>query len=177
MTQRWVQLTGKRVDLSDYSWLEGPIGDVELVGSAFFRRLAEKKDLDFVADGPGRGLINDFSRLRGPACRPENVDPRVVTFYENTAEFEFDIWSEWCGAFRPFGGALAAIFSRRLQQLNVPLSPLDTKLESRAMWCNSRNCRAGSCTRPGCEMSWRRRERCMRAAIRFVTFPGTPAPA
>ena len=128
MTQRWVQLTGKRVDLSDYPWLEGPIGDVELIGSAFFRRLAEKKDLDFVADGPGRGLINDFSRLRGPACRPENVDPRVVTFYENTAEFEFDIWSEWCGAFRPFGGALAAIFSRRFQQLNAPLSPLDTKL-------------------------------------------------
>jgi len=128
MTQRWVQLTGKRVDLSDYPWLEGPIGDVELIGSAFFRRLAERKDLDFVADGPGRGLINDFSRLRGPACSPENVDPRVVTFYENTAEFEFDIWSEWCRAFRPFGGALAAIFSRRLQQLNVPLSPLDTKL-------------------------------------------------
>jgi len=128
MTQRWVQLTGKRVDLSDYPWLEGPIGDVGLIGSAFFRRLAEKKDLDFVAEGPGRGLINDFSRLRGPACRPENVDPRVVTFYEDTAEFEFDIWSEWCGAFRPFGGALAAIFSRRLQQLNVPLSSLDTKL-------------------------------------------------
>ena len=38
------------------------------------------------------------------------------------------MWSEWCGAFRPFGGALAAIFSRRLQQLNVPLSALDTKL-------------------------------------------------
>jgi hypothetical protein len=26
------------------------------------------------------------------------------------------------------GGALAAVFSRRLQQLNVPLSPLDTRL-------------------------------------------------
>ena len=52
----------------------------------------------------------------------------MAGFYENTARFEFDVWSEWCGAFRPFGGALAAIFSRRLQQLNVPLSPLDTKL-------------------------------------------------
>jgi hypothetical protein len=56
------------------------------------------------------------------------VDARVVAFYEKTADFEFDIWSEWCGAFRPFGGALAVIFSRRLQQLNVPLSSLDTKL-------------------------------------------------
>ena len=128
ITQRWVQLTGKSVNLSHYPWLEGPVGDVDLIGSAFFRRLAEKKDLEFVADGPGRGLIGDFSRLSGPACNPKDVDARVVRFYENTAEFDFDIWSEWCGAFRPFGGALAAIFSRRLQQLNVPLSPLDTKL-------------------------------------------------
>jgi hypothetical protein len=35
-------------------------------------------------------------------------------------------WSEWRGIFRPFGGALAALFSRRLQQLNVPLSALDS---------------------------------------------------
>lgn len=128
VTQRWVQLTGERVSLSDCPWLEGPVGDVGLIGSAFFRRLAERKNLDFVANGPGRGLIDDFSRLSGPACRPDDVDVRVIAFYENTADFEFDIWSEWCGAFRPFGGALAAIFSRRLQQLNVPLSPLDTKL-------------------------------------------------
>ena len=128
VTQRWVQLTGKGVNWSDCPWLEGPVGDVELIGSAFFRRLAEKKNLDFVADGPGRGLIADFSRLRGPAFNPNNVDARVAAFYEKTADFEFDVWSEWCGAFRPFGGALAAIFSRRLQQLNVSLSPLDTKL-------------------------------------------------
>ncbi len=32
----------------------------------------------------------------------------------------------WCNAFRPFGWLLALIFSRRLQQLNVPLRPLDT---------------------------------------------------
>lgn len=128
ITQRWVQLTGKSVELRDYPWLDGPVGDVELIGSAFFRRLAEKKKLDFVSEGPGRGLIEDFSRLSGPACSPSDVDARVIAFYENTADFEFDVWSEWCGAFRPFGGALAAIFSRRLQQLNVPLSPLDTRL-------------------------------------------------
>jgi hypothetical protein len=128
ITQRWVQLTGKSVNVSDYPWLEGPVGDVDLIGSAFFRRFAERKNLEFVADGPGRGLIDDFSRLSGPACDQKDVDGRVVRFYENTAEFEFDIWSEWCGAFRPFGAALATIFSRRLQQLNVPLSPLDTKL-------------------------------------------------
>jgi hypothetical protein len=38
-------------------------------------------------------------------------------------------WSEWHALFRPFGRALAALFSRRLQQLNVPLSSLDTSRE------------------------------------------------
>jgi hypothetical protein len=128
ITQRWVQFTGKRVALKDHPWLEGPVGDVEVIGSAFFRRLAEKKNLQLVVDGKGRGLVENFSLLRGPTCDPDCVDRRVTMFYENTADFDFDVWSEWCGAFRPFGGVLAAVFSRRLQQLNVPLSPLDTKL-------------------------------------------------
>jgi hypothetical protein len=64
--------------------------------------------------------------LVGPTCDPSKVDGRIARFYEQTSEYEFDVWSEWCGVFRPLGGALAAVFSRRLQQLNVPLSPLDT---------------------------------------------------
>src|SRR5262249_44202799 len=47
-------------------------------------------------------------------------------FYEQTAAYKLDAWSEWCGFFRPFGWLLAVLFSRRLQQLNVPLSGLDT---------------------------------------------------
>lgn len=54
------------------------------------------------------------------------MNARVAEFYEQTSEYEFVVWSGWRGGFRPFGNALAAIFSRRLQQLNVPLSSLDT---------------------------------------------------
>jgi len=50
----------------------------------------------------------------------------VRQFYERTSEYELDVWSEWCGGFRPLGRALALLFSRRLQQLNVPLSALDS---------------------------------------------------
>jgi hypothetical protein len=50
----------------------------------------------------------------------------VRGFYERTSEYELDAWSEWCGLFRPLGRALALLFSRRLQQLNIPLSPLDS---------------------------------------------------
>jgi len=37
-----------------------------------------------------------------------------------------DCWSEWSTGFRPFGQLLSLIFSRRLGQLNVPLTGLDT---------------------------------------------------
>jgi hypothetical protein len=70
--------------------------------------------------------VENFEDLAESACDPLQLDAQIAEFYEQTSEYEFDLWSEWHGGFRPFGGALAAIFSRRLQQLNVPLSPLDT---------------------------------------------------
>jgi hypothetical protein len=68
----------------------------------------------------------DFNILRGPDFEPTHVTESVIRFYEQTAAYDLDIWSQWAGIFRPFGWLLAAIFSRRLQQLNVPLSGLDT---------------------------------------------------
>ena len=125
-TQWWVQATGRRVALDEHSWLEGPVGDVDVIGTDFFARFADREGLTMVTDGPPRGLVENFAAFAGPACSPSQVDARVVEFYEQTSEYEFDVWSEWRGGFRPFGSALAVIFSRRLQQLNVPLSPLDT---------------------------------------------------
>jgi hypothetical protein len=125
-TQRWVQVTGRRVSLDAVPWLAGPAGDVARIGADFFDRFAQDAGLELRHGGPGRGLLQDFSLLAGPDLDPTRIDPRVVHFYEHTADYDLDAWSEWAGAFRPFGHALAAIFSRRLQQLNVPLSALDT---------------------------------------------------
>jgi hypothetical protein len=50
------------------------------------------------------------------------VNARVAEFYEQTSEYEFDVWPEWREGFRPFGNVLAAIFGQCLQQLNVPRS-------------------------------------------------------
>jgi len=126
VTQRWVQATGHRIDLSDHPWLEGPVGDVTVIGSGFFRRVAARQGLRIRTDGKPHGLLENFRDLEGLKCQTHGCHPAVAQFYEQTSEFDLDVWSEWCGAFRPFGAALAAIFSRRLQQLNMPLSPLDT---------------------------------------------------
>src|SRR5512133_1493473 len=126
VTQRWVQLTGRRVDLAQDSWLAGPIAPTTGIGRDYFAALAriEGLQLDHL-DGP-QGIIGDFNTLRGDSFYPAKVHRNVAQFYEETSAYELDAWAQWCGAFRPFGWLLAVIFSRRLQQLNVPLSGLDT---------------------------------------------------
>ena len=71
-------------------------------------------------------MVQDFRDLEGGRCELGSVSSAVKHFYEQTSDYELDAWSEWCGLFRPFGRALALFFGRRLQQLNVPLSSLDT---------------------------------------------------
>jgi hypothetical protein len=128
VTQRWVRLTGRRIDLRRDAWLEGPIGSAHGIGREFFAELArdERLELHRRGDGNERGLISDFGALAAPDFDPARVHPAVVDFYARTSAYELDAWAEWCGLFRPFGRILGLLFSRRLQQLNVPLSGLDT---------------------------------------------------
>jgi hypothetical protein len=125
VTQRWVQLSGRRVQLADHPWLEGPTGSPTGIGDDFYERLAEQLGLE-VVQHEGQGLMPSLAVLSGPGIDPGAVDPRIVDFYQQTSRYRLDAWSHWCGAFRPFGWLLAIIFSRRLRQLNLPLSPLDT---------------------------------------------------
>jgi hypothetical protein len=126
VTQRWVQATGRRIPLASHPWLDGPVGDPREIGADFFRGYAERHGLLSAADEATAGLVRDFAELGGPDFDAGSVHPLVRRFYEQTSLFELDLWSEWCGAFRPFGFALAVLFSRRLRQLNLPLTPLDS---------------------------------------------------
>jgi hypothetical protein len=128
VTQRWVEATGRRVLLAEHPWLDGPTGGPDVIGADFFHRHAAARGLVVDEQSTPRGLLDDFSALAGPTFPVERVAPAVVRFYERTSEYGLDVWSQWCGAYRPFAALLAVLFSRRLQQLNVPLSPLDTSL-------------------------------------------------
>jgi hypothetical protein len=121
-----VQATGRRASLTDHSWLKGPVGSTDGIGSEYYGRLAADRDLVEHRGPEPRGLTPSFASLTGPRFDSSAVDPSVARFYESTSSYSVDAWSEWCGAFRPFGWLLAVLFSRRLQQLNMPLSALDT---------------------------------------------------
>lgn len=125
MTQRWVWATGRRVDLDTAPWLAGPVGETRGIGLDYFDRWAAAENLTVTRHRSSKGLLPSFAALGGPTFDPSAVAPEVAAFYERAADFEMDVWSEWSGLFRPFGFLVAALFSRRLRQLNLPLSSLD----------------------------------------------------
>lgn len=133
VTQRWVQFTGKPIDLERDKWLEGPIGDPSGIGKDYFQKLALRRGWNIRQDSANSGLLPNLDLLQSSSFDPGKVSDEVRQFYQRTGNYELDAWSEWCGVFRPFGFLLSLLFSRRLQQLNVPLNPLDT---SRGMSSN-----------------------------------------
>jgi hypothetical protein len=125
-TQRWVEYTGRSLNETDLAWLSGPVGNTSLIGKESVAELAARENLVIDRDSDIRGLMESFDLLDGPAFSSRIVKKEVADFYEGASLYEMNAWAHWCGLFKPFGMLLALIFSRRLQQLNIPLNGLDT---------------------------------------------------
>lgn len=126
ITQQWVKVTGRQFDAGRDSWLTGPVGDTDIIKDKFFQQLAQKEELLIVANQQDSGLLDRFDSLELSEEENRLLHPRVRDFYERTSNYDFEVWSEWCGFFKPFGWLLSVIFSKRLQQLNLPLNALHT---------------------------------------------------
>lgn len=125
-TQVWVKTTGRRFDPEKDAWLIGPIGDTDIIGDKFIDVLAQQDNLQIVKNVESAGLLEAFEDLQLSLEERSRLNPKVVDFYEKTSKYNFEIWSEWKGVFKPFGWLLSVIFSKRLQQLNLPLSSLQS---------------------------------------------------
>ena len=121
----WVRATGRVVAVADAPWLAGPRGG-RTIAEGVYADYARDTGLTVERDAPQAGLLADFYSLGGPHFAPEQVDPAIRVFYERTADYALDVWSQWSGILRPFAGALIALVSRDIAQLNLPLTPLET---------------------------------------------------
>jgi hypothetical protein len=116
---------GRVLKRSDVAWLVGPIGG-PIIGDATYREVCEAEGLSMERKARNGGLIPSFELLRSPSFDPAKVHPLVRDFYENTTEYAMDVWSH---AHFPASLALWLLvktISRQVNQLNFPLSPLDT---------------------------------------------------
>src|SRR5271168_1155469 len=120
----WVHLTGKRIRRGDQSWLDAPLGEKGRIGTAIYDRIAQAENLQSRIP-PAAGLIPDFNALRGPTFDPSALHPAIRHFYEHAAQYHLDVWTEVSLTGRFFLWLLVEFISRRMDQLNFPISSLE----------------------------------------------------
>jgi hypothetical protein len=120
---RLIWIFGRTHRRDDIAWLIGPVGG-PMIGDATYREVAEREGLSIERDAKS-GLVPVWEQLHPAGV---GVAPEVRDFYEHTSEFAMDVWSR---TYFPASLALALLvttISRQVNQLNFPLSPLDTAL-------------------------------------------------
>jgi hypothetical protein len=100
-----------------------PFGDVDIIADHYIQRLALDESLT-IERGSSGGLLESMHDLLGDDA--PRLHPRIRDFYEHTSAHDLEVWSQWSPLFRPFAALIQVLYSRRLQQLNLPLDPLDT---------------------------------------------------
>lgn len=124
-TRAFWRTVGRRVDLQgEHSWLRAPAAESGAIGASWLDAAAASID-GSVARGAGGGLLPDVSVLDGAGFDAAKLDPAVRHFYEHTDQWTMDAWSSWSPVFQPGGLLVEHLFGRRLQQLALPVQPLD----------------------------------------------------
>lgn len=120
----WVRVTGKRVRKDAAPWLSCPMGPRGQIGVEFYATLAEREQLS-IEKSPDAGLLPDFDVLACDGFDPSQVQKIVRDFYEHTARFRLEAWSEAPILTRFFLWGLTRFVSRQMDQLNFPVSSLE----------------------------------------------------
>jgi hypothetical protein len=119
-----VRLAGRKVVRKDARWLECVLGKPGLIGTGVYQQIADEQGL-VLSMPPDAGLIPDFVALRGPSFDPDAVDPRIRHFYEHAALYHLEVWSEVYFAGKLVLWLLVEFISRRMDQLNFPISSME----------------------------------------------------
>lgn len=125
ITQQWVILFGQRIDNKKYEWLLGPFGGTKGIGIKFVKQLAKDENLVIDNQRKNQGLLNSILNLGLPDNELKRLSPNVIDFYENTSNYDLLLQAKWNPFFKIFGSLVKSIFSRRIEQLNVPIENLE----------------------------------------------------
>ncbi len=125
MTQQWVIWRGRRIEPENYPWLMGPFGNLDAIGEDFVDQFAEKQNLVIEKDAAIKGIIPSMASLHLSPGDMSRLSQDVVAFYENTASYALHFSVQWNPFFRLFGSLLNILFSRRINQLNIPTKNIE----------------------------------------------------
>lgn len=125
-TRKLWRAVGRSVDLQGaQSWLAAPISAGPEVGDTWLEAEAERLGGRIIVGDMTAGLLASMAALDGPGFSAGQLDPRIREFYEHTASWRMEAWTGWSPAFWPGGELVSRLFGRRVQQLALPMRPLD----------------------------------------------------
>ena len=122
----YLRLFGGTLRKADVPWLLGPIGPDGEIGDRPYHLVAEREGLTLDRDAVDAGLVPDFDVLTGPGFDASKAPASVRHFYEHTARYELDVWSETVFPGRLFLWLIVSTVSRYMNQLNFPVLGLET---------------------------------------------------
>jgi hypothetical protein len=124
-TRKFWRITGRGIELDGaQAWPQAPLG-TRHGGNSWLQAEATRRG-GALADGdPNAGLQPDLAGLAGPGFDPAAVHPMIHDFYTHTARWRMEVWSSWSPLFWPGGELVSRLFGKRVQQLALPMRPLD----------------------------------------------------
>jgi hypothetical protein len=125
ITQQWVILFGKKIDKTEHNWLLGPFGEINGIGLKFIEQLAEKEHLIIDNQKKDKGLIESIDQLNLSKNELNALSQEVIDFYQNTSNYDLQLKVKWNLIFKGFGLLVRLIFSKRIEQLNVPIQNVE----------------------------------------------------
>lgn len=139
--QFWLNTTGRKLDYTKLPYLEGPLAGHEIIGDQFYQKLAKKENLK-VLFSEDRGLLSDFNEVINQASPlKDGLAIEIKHFYERTAQYNMEVWSKWIPPISWFAKIIIRSVSTKMQQLNIPLNPLETSygMTSNVIHLNNEN--------------------------------------
>jgi hypothetical protein len=126
LSQQWVITLGRRIEPITLPWLTGPYGMADRIADAYLPLLAANEGLEVERAANVAGLFQSIDELGLDAESRRRLHPDVAEFYERTTDFDLEMWVMWSPWFWVGGSLLRRLYSRRLQQLNLPMGSRET---------------------------------------------------
>jgi hypothetical protein len=128
-TRKFWRLTGRPVDLDGAEmWLDAPMHSGQTIGDEWLEAAARTHRGTVREHSEGAGLLATMADLDGPGFRAADLRPEIRDFYEHTADWRMEVWTQWNPFLQPGGELISRLFGRRVQQLALPTRPLDVAL-------------------------------------------------
>jgi hypothetical protein len=120
-----ILIFGRSLSTSSAPWLSGPIGE-EYIGDRPYEEVAARENLQLVRRASSGGLLPDVGALAGPGFQVAQLRNEVRDFYEHTAAYRMDVWSDTFFPGKIGLWLMVTTLSRKVNQLNFPLRALAT---------------------------------------------------